>query len=58
MIERIAFRMKRHIGKIEKLEQEIKKLRHSRGAEEKKKWRRCAEKWSGRSARPECRLTS
>ena len=36
MIERIAFRMRRHIGKIEKLELEIKRLRHSRGAEGKK----------------------
>ena len=36
MIERIALRMRRHIGKIEKLELEIKRLSHRRGSEGKK----------------------
>ncbi len=36
MIERITVRMKRHIGKIEKLEQEARRLNHMRGEDERR----------------------
>ena len=36
MIERITYRMKRHIGKIEKLEQEIRRSSRLRGEDEKR----------------------
>ena len=36
MIERITVRMKRHIGKIEKLEQEARRLNHLRGEDERR----------------------
>ncbi len=56
MIERISVRMKRHIGKIEKLEQEIKSLGRPRGEDrEKRIGEPAAESLSERSAKPGCR---